>query len=145
MKLEQKLVKRSDGKEVQSAQSNAEKTNPGDVIEYSAAYANNGKVAVKNLSGVLPIPKGVTYVLGSAKPAAVYASTDGVNFALAPLKRKVRDANGVEKEVAVPLSEYTTLRWSLGTLEPQKQVYVSARMQLNPVSIPETAARSPVK
>lgn len=100
---------------------------PGDVIEYQATYSNGGKRAATNLNATLPIPAALSYVPNTAAPAGFMASTDAQNFAPAPLKRAVKDANGKTVTVMVPFSEYRALRWNVKQLAPGADFKVSAR------------------
>ncbi len=124
---QRRVMKGPGGKETYTS---AAKASPGDVIEYTAAYTNNGKTAVTNLMGELPVPAGTQYVPGTARPAKVMASIDGVKFLLVPLKRKVRLPNGKEAIRDVPYSKYKFLGWQLGELPAGKTVTVSARVRL---------------
>ena len=123
--------KNAEGKEALLA---ADKAAPGDTLEYQTAYQNNGKSAVKSLAATLPLPAGLAYVAGSAKPANPQASVDGKTFAAMPLKTMVKAPNGKLEEKLVPYSEYRALRWNLGDLPANEKVTVSARALVNPVS-----------
>lgn len=103
---------------------------PGDTIEYQVTYTNRGATPARDVKAILPIPKGgMTYLAGSALPAKVLASLDGVNYAPAPLQREVvRDGRRVVEPV--PLVEYRTLRWDLGDLPAAKSATVTSRMRL---------------
>ena len=81
-----------------------DKVKPNDVIEYRANYTNHTNKPIKNLTATLPIPADTQFLAKSA-PVAALASTDGVNFAAMPLKRKVGN-----QTVNVPLQEYRALR-----------------------------------
>jgi uncharacterized repeat protein (TIGR01451 family) len=121
----------ADGKDVYVS---AEKARPGDVIEYRAVYKNDGRTAVRDLYATLPVPNGLAYLPRTAAPAVVLASTDGQSFAPVPLVRKTRTADGREVVQEVPLSEYRSLRWSIGTLASKESRTVSARMRVNPLA-----------
>ena len=112
----------------------ADKVAPGDLLEYQVVYQNNGKSQLKQLTATLPMPVGMTYVAGSAKPANAMASTDGKTFAAMPLKRMVKKADGKLEEQVVPLSEYRALRWKLGELAEKGKAEVSARSSVNKVA-----------
>ena len=120
-------VARADDKEVFSP---AQNVRPGDVLEYRVSYSNAGRGAALNLRPVLPIPAGTSYLANSAAPAPFEASVDGRNFALAPLRRAVKKADGTTEVVFVPLSEYRALRWNAGTLAPGEALNFKARVQL---------------
>ena len=107
---------------------------PGDVLEYRVTYVNRGASAAQGLTADLPIPAGTTYIAASAEPAGAQASVDGVHFAPMPLMHLVKQADGSERKLAVPLADYRVLRWTLGTLAAGKQEHLQARVQVNPVA-----------
>jgi uncharacterized repeat protein (TIGR01451 family) len=123
----QKVTKDAKGKEVFSK---ADKVKPGDVVEYSASYAN---VSAGDLNGVvanLPVPKGMDYIEGTVDPVTATASVDGLKFEALPLKRIVKDKTGKEVTQLVPVSEYRMFRWSLGEIKAGKVATVLARMRV---------------
>lgn len=123
--------KNAEGKEALLA---AEKAAPGDTLEYQTIYQNNGKSAVRSLAATLPLPAGLAYVAGSAKPVNPQASVDGNTFAAMPLKTMVKSPSGKLEERLVPYSEYRALRWNLDDLPANEKVTVSARALVSPVS-----------
>jgi uncharacterized repeat protein (TIGR01451 family) len=125
------IKKDANGKEVLSA---ADKASPGETLQYQVTYRNNGKSAVTSLTATLPLPDGLAYVPGSARPANPQASVDGKTFASMPLKTLVKMADGKLQEQLVPYSDYRALRWSVGSLPANDEMAVSARVQVNPVS-----------
>jgi hypothetical protein len=127
IKLERKKVTVAEGKEVLVSATTAK---PGEVIEETATYTNPSKKNTRRVEATLPVPQYTEPVLGSITPANVKASTDGTTFATIPLKRKVRQPNGVVLEQAVPLSEYRFLRWGAIELAPEKKFIASARFRL---------------
>jgi uncharacterized repeat protein (TIGR01451 family) len=125
--LKQEKVTVLGGKEVKGP---ADKTAPGDVIEYTVVYKNTDKSPAGNVVAHLPIPANMVFVAGSAVPAGAMASLDSINFAPIPLKHKVKNAQGQMVEQDVPLSEYRALRWSLGDLAAGESRTVSARVKV---------------
>jgi uncharacterized repeat protein (TIGR01451 family) len=123
--------KNADGKE---ALLPAEKAAPGETLEYQTLYQNNSQAAVKSLAATLPLPPGLAYVAGSARPANAQASIDGKSFAAIPLKVMVKAPSGKLEEQLVPYSDYRALRWNVGDLPVNEKVTVSARALVNPVS-----------
>jgi uncharacterized repeat protein (TIGR01451 family) len=118
----------------------ADQVKPGEVVEYTGTYRNGGKVAIEKLQALVPVPVGTTFVAGSAQPAQAQASTDGARFAPMPLTRMVKQADGSERKEMVPLSEYRTLRWDVGTLAAAGSTAVSLRVRVD-----VTGAAAPVK
>ncbi len=98
---------------------------PNDIIEYRATYTNNTAKSVKGLVATLPIPAD-TQFLAKSTPAQAQASTDGVNFAAMPLKRKTGS-----QTVNVPLQEYRALRWTIAELPAGKSITVTAQTRVN--------------
>lgn len=132
-----KVVASPDGKP--SFQS-AEKASPGDVIEYQAIYTNLGKAPVKNLVPTMPIPAGMEYIPGSAKPGQIMASLDGKKFEAVPLKRTVTLPNGKQEVRDVPYEEYRFVRWNAGDMAAGGSTMVSARAKLSDVGPAKSAA-----
>ncbi|MBL8520267.1 MAG: hypothetical protein JNK75_06300 [Betaproteobacteria bacterium] len=116
------------GKEVSKK---ADVAKPGDVIEDLATYRNTSGSALKDFVPMLPVPPNTELILGSVNPGNAKASTDGRTFSDMPLRRKVRQANGVELEQLVPLSEYRYLRWYPGEIGAGKSQGYSARFKLS--------------
>ncbi len=127
IKLERKKVTVVEGKDVLGSASLAK---PGDVIEEVATYTNLSKKNTRRLEATLPVPQYTEPVLASILPANAKASTNGTTFATIPLKKKVRQANGVMIEQPVPLAEYRFLRWSAIELAPEQKFVASARFRL---------------
>lgn len=125
VKAELKAFKVVDGK-----LESADTADPGDIIEYQASYTNNGKAPAQRFSPQLPMPDALVYAGNTAAPSGFLATTDGKNFAPAPLMRSVKNPDGTTKMVAVPLREYRALRWQLGTLAPGETVTVKARARV---------------
>ena len=129
--LEVKLVRTKvvlvDGKEVFQ---DAATARPGEILEEIATYTNKSRSTLKSLVATLPVPANTELVAGSAKPGNAMASVDGNEFATLPLKRKVRQQNGGEIDLPIPVSEYRYLRWYPGDLAAEKSLVFSARFQV---------------
>lgn len=102
---------------------------PEQVVEYRAVYTNNTAGAIKNLVATLPIPAETQFLAKSA-PSKALASTDGVNFAPMPLKKKVGN-----QTVNVPLADYRALRWTIAELPAGKSIAVSAQTRINSTAV----------
>ena len=130
--LEVKLVRSRvvlvDGKETLQSAATAK---PGEILEEVATYTNKSKSPLKSLEATLPIPPNTELLMSSMRPANAKASADGREFFAMPLKRKARQANGVEIEQPVPLSEYRYLRWYAGDLAAEKSLTFSARFKVS--------------
>jgi uncharacterized repeat protein (TIGR01451 family) len=109
----------------------AQLSKPGDVLEYRVKYTNHSASAATGLVANLPIPAGTTLLAGSELPPDALASTDGAQFARPPLMRAVRQPDGSERQMPVPIEEYRALRWNLGTLAAGQSEQVQARVRVN--------------
>ncbi|MBL8512023.1 MAG: hypothetical protein JNM52_10305 [Betaproteobacteria bacterium] len=125
--LERRKVLIVNGKESLETATTAK---PGEMLEDSAVYTNKSKNPISKLEATLPIPQNTELQLSSMKPAGAKASTDGINFSAIPLKRKIKQPNGVETEQLVPTSEYRYLRWYPGTLAAGQRLVFSARFKV---------------
>lgn len=126
-KLEVGKVVVKDGKESIEPAGTAR---PGDLLQYTARYTNKGRASVSNLEATLPIPANTELVIESIKPTGAKASTGGTTFGEIPLKRKVRQANGVEYEQVIPVREYRALRWSAAEIPGEKTATFVARVRV---------------
>ncbi len=88
---------------------------PGNVLEYQLTYTSKAKkpLAMQYIS--VPVPQNTLYIQNSAYTSVTsdfQVSLDGgKNWESEPVKRLRKDENGKLKEVIVPTSEYTHLRW----------------------------------
>ena len=121
-------IDKVDGKEVLTA---ATEGKPGDVLQYTGTYRNTGAVAVNKLAATIPVPLGTTFIADSAEPAPTQASLDGARFAPTPLTRTVRQPDGSERKVAVPVSQYRALRWEVGTLAGGASTVVKLQVRID--------------
>lgn len=119
----------------------ADTVKPGDLVEYSGTYRNEGRNGVDKLLATIPVPAGTSFVAGSAQPAAAQASTDGTRFAAIPLMRTVRQPDGTTRQEPVPLSEYRYVRWELGTLRAGADAVVKLRVRIDAAEATAAAAK----
>ncbi len=94
---------------------------PGDVIRYTIAYRNAGKSEARDAVIVDPVPKGTSYVPGSAagEGAEITFSLDGKSFQAPPqLKYRFRQPDGTEAELTASPDMYTHIRWKLSKPVP---------------------------
>lgn len=103
---------------------------PGDLLQYTATYRNDGKQTVKRLAATLPIPLGTEFVAASAAPRNVLASVGGQVFEPLPLMRKVKRPDGQVVDVPVPLAEYRALRWPERDLAAGATYVTSVRVRV---------------
>jgi uncharacterized repeat protein (TIGR01451 family) len=108
---------------------------PGDVLEYTLTYTNQGDEAATNAVIEDPIPKGTTFQAGSAtgeNAEITFSSDGGKTFAQAvKLTYDFKlPTGGVERRVATP-AEYTNIRWTLVKVPPGGSGKVSFRVRVN--------------
>jgi uncharacterized repeat protein (TIGR01451 family) len=115
----------------------ADKVTAGDIMQYTVTVTNNSATPVTNIAPVLPIPAGTVYVMGSARPTAVLASTDGKTYEKVPLLHAVKQADGSVKQLRVPVEQYRDLRWQFASLDAHHALVTSAR-----VTVTRTATAS---
>ncbi len=120
-------VSRENGKEQLVS---AARAAPGDTIEYQLTLTNHTGKAITAIEPVLPIPAGSVYIEGSCKPAKAEASTDGKNFSTIPLVKQIKDSNGKEKTIKLPMESYKFIKWKVGKQENGKNLVVIARVKL---------------
>jgi hypothetical protein len=128
VKLARSKVVVLDGRETMQTATVAK---PGEILFEVATYTNKSGSTLKNLEATLPVPANTELQLASVKPGNAKASTDGSQFSTLPLKRRVRQANGIEVEQPVPVSEYRYLRWYPGDLAADKSLVFSARFKVS--------------
>ena len=108
----------------------AREARPGDVVEYQAEYRNRGMVPVRNLAVEVPIPQGMEYVPGSARPADVLASLDGQTFGPVPLMRTANAPGGSAQPEPAAVANYRFLRWRITEIGPGSAVPLVLRVKL---------------
>lgn len=96
---------------------------PGEVIEYQATYTNVSGDVLKSLSPELPVPSGLTAILGSDQPKAAAVSLDGRSF----VPFETASKNGEE----LTAGDLRAFRWSVGQLKPSESVTVRIRAIVN--------------
>lgn len=120
--------------EAATGRANKTLARPGDVIRYALVFTNQTAGPVKNIQFVDPLPKGLVYVLGSAKadhPVQLEYSIDGAkSYVAQPMIEVVENGKKVQKPAAGEL--YTHVRWTvLGSLAPGAKVLAEFRAQVS--------------
>jgi len=106
---------------------------PGDTLEYVLTYENTGNSRLSGFSIKNPIPNNTHYVSDSANSsvnADFKVSIDkGSTFGSEPLFESVRDAQGNERQIVVPVEKYNLLKWHISKeLEPNQTMEVRYRV-----------------
>jgi len=113
IRAEKEKVVTKDGKKVTKMVA-VKNITPGEIIHYTILYRNTGNEAATNAVVSDPIPKGTTYVPGSATDVEELSfSIDGGKTFKKPalLTYETKGATGaIEKRTASP-EEYTDIRW----------------------------------
>lgn len=120
-----RIVVRDDGKE---AQFPAASVQPGDTVQYTALYRNQGKTTLNQVVASLPVPQGMQ--LTTSLPDDLQASIDGKTFARLPLMRKVQQADGRWLDMPVPLADIRFVRWPARSLAAGEQFNASLRVRV---------------
>ena len=135
-----RVLTRPDGSEQLHA---AREVRPGDLLQYTATYRNDGQRPVKQLVATLPIPAGTEFVSAPGAAGQIQASLGGTVFEPIPLMRKQRQADGQWLSVPVPLAEYRTLRWPGADLSAGGSLIALARVRVVTQAPAVTAVSSP--
>lgn len=97
---------------------------PGDLLQYTAVYTNEGQGRLSAIKAVIPIPAEVTCIAESAQPTPAEASLDGVEF----LPWEV--ALAAVADAGNPAS-IRSVRWSVSELQPGAKFEASIRAKVN--------------
>lgn len=88
--------------------------NPGETINWTITSENSGSAAAREYKTVGQIPKGTTFVAGSAKAdgstTVVYSIDNGQTYSVQPMIEE-RQVDGSTKMVPAPISMYTQVRY----------------------------------
>ena len=91
-----------------------DKTGPGDVLVYTIAYQNTGKIAAVDARIVNPVPQGVAYLPDSAegKDAEIKCSIDnGRTWHTPPVMMQMKKPDGSLEKRPAPRESYTQISW----------------------------------
>lgn len=138
LELSQSLVQtvKEGGKTVEKLLAVPASVAPGAQLQDDLLVTNSGKTLLRDVRPQLRIDPGLLYLSQSGAPEGTlveFSFDGGKTFGVAPLKRKVsvtENGKSVVKEVEVPPSEYTTIRWTLPTLDPAQSVKLSVRLRV---------------
>ena len=91
-----------------------EKVNPGEILDWTITSENGGSAAALSYKTVGQIPKGTTFVAGSAtadgSTTVVYSIDNGQTYSVQPMIDE-KQPDGTVKKVAAPVSMYTQVRY----------------------------------
>lgn len=93
----------------------------GDTLQYTLTFTNRRDAALRNVSIVDPLPKGMSFVRGSASSdhdvRIEYSIDGGTSFHAQPMIEVVEDGRKVQRPAAP--ESYTHIRWTvLSSLNP---------------------------
>jgi uncharacterized repeat protein (TIGR01451 family) len=88
--------------------------NPGETINWTITSENDGNAPAREYKTVGQIPKGTTFVAGSAtaegSTTVVYSIDNGQTYSVQPMIEE-KQADGSTKPVPAPVSMYTQVRY----------------------------------
>jgi uncharacterized repeat protein (TIGR01451 family) len=88
--------------------------NPGETINWTIISENDGNAPAREYKTVGQIPKGTTFVAGSAtaegSTTVVYSIDNGQTYSVQPMIEE-KQADGSTKPVPAPISMYTQVRY----------------------------------
>lgn len=88
--------------------------NPGETINWTITSENDGNAPAREYKTVGQIPKGTTFVAGSAtaegSTTVVYSIDNGQTYSVQPMIEE-KQADGSTKPVPAPISMYTQVRY----------------------------------
>nr|MBA2735035.1 DUF11 domain-containing protein [Acidobacteriota bacterium] len=88
--------------------------NPGEILDWTITSENNGNAAAREYKTVGQIPKGTTFVAGSAtsdgSTTVVYSADNGQTYSVQPMIDE-KQSDGSIKKVPAPVSMYTQVRY----------------------------------
>lgn len=131
----QQLQKDAQGKKIETWKTLDSKVvvQPGDVIRFSVTGKNEGNKAAKTMNFTQAVPKGMVYVLNTAKAnnaTITYSIDQGKTFVATPII-KVSLANGKVEERPAPADKYTHVRWNFNQeLQPNASVQAAYEVKV---------------
>jgi uncharacterized repeat protein (TIGR01451 family) len=134
------------GEERQLDASHAE---PGDILEYRAAYKNSGNTELNELSVTLPLPEHTRFISDSAFPVGYKISTRLAKEIFMPPDakentEKTAGKSGVGNNMMPGAGNpYGALRWTIEKLAPGQTVVVGVRVRVDGVA-PGDTPRAPL-
>ena len=87
--------------------------NPGEVLDWTITSENRGNASAFDYKAVAHIPRGTSFVSGTAKAdgaKAVYSIDGGKSYSEQPMVEE-KQADGTVKRVPAPVTMYTDIRY----------------------------------
>ena len=116
MQVEKEVEVVGAGGEVEIQRQPVVSTTRGDILVYTLAIVNEGGDPARNARVVDPVPVGTVLIPESViGPGAhvSYSADGGHSFGEFPITRSVIGPDGLRIDQAVPVEEYTHVRWTL--------------------------------
>lgn len=129
-------VRGANGQSTERLNPDASRARPGDIIQYEVSAKNVTRTNVTNVRPSLPVPAGTVFLASSGGTGNVtteYSFDGGKTFGQAPLFKTVtvqENGKSVTKRVQVQPSEYTNVRWNIGTLSPNETHKMTVRVRV---------------
>ena len=108
--------------------------NPGEILDWTISSENSGNAAALEYKTVGHIPRGTTFVAGSAKAdgatKTIYSIDGGKSYSAQPMIEE-KQPDGSIKRVPAPVSMYTEIRyeWS-DPMAPGGKLYASYKVRV---------------
>ncbi len=136
--LEQRLVQtvRQDGALREQTISGFTTVLPGAVLTQDLTISNTSRQAQRNVRSIVPVPVGTEFFGGIAATGEVrteFSHDGGKTFGVAPLTKRVtttQNGQSVTRDVVVPPTAYTHVRWVISTLTPDETRKLSFRVKV---------------
>lgn len=111
-----------------------EAVKPGEILNWTVNSSNRGAGDAQDYRVVGQIPKGTSFVAGSAKgdgaPRVVYSIDGGKTFSAQPMIEE-KQADGTVKQVPAPASMFTQVRFDWAkSLSPQANLAAQYRVKV---------------
>ena len=129
-------VRGANGRTTEQLNPDASRAKRGDVIQYEVTVKNTLKTPATAVRPTLRVPAGTVFVASSGGTGNVvteYSFDGGKTFGKAPLFKTVtvtENGKQVSRRVQVKPTEYTNVRWNLGSLGPGQTHKMTLRVRV---------------
>lgn len=135
--LRQDLIKSSpeNGKVVEIVLPDPKAVMPGDILREETTVTNNSGKMLKNVQVTVPIPQGTEFsgqASINSRWLLLYSADQGKTYSALPTRTVSVTENGktLTKQVTVPTSAYTNVRWVVTQLKPDESLKLSFRVKV---------------
>ncbi|MHA0042367.1 hypothetical protein [Deinococcus sp. PEB2-63] len=137
--LTQDLVKRSadsSGRVTETIIAAPRTVLPGDILREEVTLRNVSGRRLGQLNVTVPVPRGTEFSVlttpAGERWTVTYSTDSGKTFSAQPRRTVTITENGrqVTRQVPVPTSSYTTVRWTVTSLSPDETLKFSFRVKV---------------